>query len=137
MHSTMKPKQTDDPHDVLVVGPDAIAVAPTDEELSRLANLFRQSSNSRTHAGSGLNAGPPVPPVDTTFRSAGFSDVQNLNFQIPNFQDPNFQDPNFQDPNFQIPGHRRSIGGRGARPLTAAVVFAGCTRGAPIALQSY
>src|SRR5664279_4203451 len=70
MHSTLNPKQNDDPHDVLVVAPDVVPVAPTDEELSKLAHTLRHPSNPQTRTGSDLPAGPMVPPVDTTFRPA-------------------------------------------------------------------
>jgi hypothetical protein len=104
MQSTLNPKQPDDPHDVL-------AVAPTDEELSKLVRTFRHPSNPQIRTGSDLPAGPSVPPVDTTFRPA-FSDVQ-------------------------VPGRRRSIGGRAARAVTAPLLLAVCAGVAAIAWQSY
>src|SRR5665647_719297 len=36
MHSTLTAKANDDPHDVVVVAPDAIRVAPSDDEISDL-----------------------------------------------------------------------------------------------------
>src|SRR5260370_26448040 len=76
MHSTLNPKPTDDPHDIVVVAPDDVRVAPAEEELS---NLLRQAarhhSGQQTHTGSDSPAGPPVPPVDTTFRPAAVNDV--------------------------------------------------------------
>jgi hypothetical protein len=80
MHSTLNPKQTDDPHDVVVVAPDVALVGPTDEELSRLAKMAheaaRKPSDPLTATASGLPAGPTVPPVDTTFRPAAVNNVQ-------------------------------------------------------------
>ena len=38
MHSTLNQKQTDDPHDILVVAPDVVLVAPADKELSNPAH---------------------------------------------------------------------------------------------------
>jgi hypothetical protein len=111
MHSTLNPKQNDDPHNVLVVAPDVVPVAPTDEELSKLAHTLRHPSNPQTRTGSDLPAGPTVPPVDTTFRPA-VNDVQ-------------------------VPGRQRAIGGRAARAFTAALLLAGCTGVAAIAWQSY
>src|SRR5258707_1355132 len=89
MQSTLKPKQTDDPHDFLVVAPDPVRVAPdavrvardpvraapADEELSNLlhAAAARYRSDPQTRAGS---AGPTVPPVDTTFRPAAINNVR-------------------------------------------------------------
>jgi hypothetical protein len=108
MDSTLKPKQSDDPHDVLMVAPDAVMVAPTDEELSKLAHTLRQNPPPRT--GSDLNAGPTVPPVDTTFRPAAVGDIP-------------------------VPGRRRSIGARAARTFTA-LLFAACIGVAAIAWQS-
>src|SRR3954470_13281079 len=90
MHSTLNPKQTDDPHDVLMVAPDParvapdparvapdpVQIAPADEVLSKLlSDAARQLSDSRTHTGSDLPAGPSVPPVDTTFRPAAVNNV--------------------------------------------------------------
>jgi hypothetical protein len=111
MQSTLNPKQPDDPHDVLAVAPDVVPVAPTDEELSKLARTFRHPSNPQIRTGSDLPAGPSVPPVDTTFRPA-FSDVQ-------------------------VPGRRRSIGRRAARAVTAPLLLAACAGVAAIAWQSY
>ena len=75
MHSTENLKQSDDPHDVLEVASDVSLVAPTDEELSKLAKTLRHPSSPQTRAEPDLNAGPTVPPVDTTFRPAAVSDV--------------------------------------------------------------
>src|SRR3977135_2504342 len=103
MHSTLNPKQTDDPHDVLMVAPDVVQVAPPDEVLSKLLHdAARQLSDPQTHTGSDLPAGPPVPPVDTTFRPAAVKHVLG-------------------------PGHRRWIGG-GARPGVSPRVAGACTR---------
>jgi len=113
MLSTLNPKQDDDPHDVLVVAPDVVLVAPTDEELSKLARTLRDTSNPQSRTGSDLPAGPTVPPVNTTFRPA-VNDVQ-----------------------VQVPGRQRAIGGRAARAFTAALLLAGCTGVAAIAWQSY
>jgi hypothetical protein len=111
MQSTLNPKQTDDPHDFVVVAPDAVRVAPADEELSNLLHeAARLSSKSQTHTESDFSAGPPVPAVDTTFRAA---DVNNV----------------------QLPGHRRSIGSSAVRGLTA-LLLAACIGGAAIAWQS-
>src|SRR5216683_3262194 len=110
MHSTLNPKPTDDPHDIVVVAPDDVRVAPAEEELS---NLLRQAarhhSPQQTHAGSDLAAGPPVPPVDTTFRPAA--------------------------ENVQILGQRRWIG-RGVVRAFTALLLAACISVAGIAWQS-
>jgi hypothetical protein len=110
MHSTLNPKPTDDPHDIVVVAPDDVRVAPAEEELS---NLLRQAarhhSPQQTHARSDLAAGPPVPPVDTTFRPAA--------------------------ENVQIPGQRRWIG-RGVVRAFTALLLAACISVAGIAWQS-
>lgn len=111
MHSTSKPKQTDDPHDIVVVAPDVVRVAPADEELSGLLHdAARYLSDAQTHTGSDFPAGPPIPPIDTTFRLAAVNDVL-------------------------VPGHRRSIGAV-VRALTA-LLLAACICVAAIAWQSY
>src|SRR3981189_1004211 len=67
MHSTLKPKQTDAPHNIVVVAPAAVAVAPADQQLSsRLHDAARRLSQAQARAGSDVPAGAVVPPVDTT-----------------------------------------------------------------------
>src|ERR1700688_75188 len=97
MQTTQNPKQPDDPHDVLVVAPDVALMAPTDEELSRLARTLRGASNPLARNEPDFAAGPAVPPVDTTFRPATVGDLG-----------------------------RRSIGQRGARRLRGAPPLGVC-----------
>src|SRR5258705_5670301 len=133
MHSTLKPKQTDDPHDFVVVAPDAarvvpdparvvldparvvldpVAVAPADDELSSLLHdAARRLSQAQARAASDLPADAAVPPVDTTFRPTAVNDVL-------------------------VPGRLRSIG-RGAMRAFAAVLVATCIRVGGIAWQHY
>ena len=107
MHSTLKLKPTDDPHDIVVVAPDAVQVAPADDEISNLLReAARQYSGQQTHTASDLPAAPPVPPVDTTFRPAAAGNV-----------------------------HRRSMSGRALRAF-AALLLAACIGVAGIAWQS-
>jgi hypothetical protein len=76
MHSTLNPKPSDDPHDVIVVAPDVVRVAPSDEEISHLLQqAARFHSEAQARAASVSPAGPKVPPVDTTFRPAAVNDV--------------------------------------------------------------
>lgn len=75
MHSTQNPKQTDGPHDVLVVAPDVVLVAPRDEELAKLAHTLRHPLNPHTRTGADPG-GSTVPPIDTTFRAAAVRGVQ-------------------------------------------------------------
>jgi hypothetical protein len=76
MQSTLKPKPTDDPHDFLVVPPDAVRVVPGEEELSDLLRAAaRQQADPQIHAEQGSAAASPVPPVDTTFRPSAVNDV--------------------------------------------------------------
>jgi hypothetical protein len=111
MQSTLNPKQIDDPHDVLMVAPDVVQVAPADEELSKLLrDAARHLSDQQTHTGPDLPAGPPVPPVDTTFRPAAVNNVH-------------------------IPGYRRWIGGPAVRGFTA-LLLAACIGVAGIIWQS-
>jgi hypothetical protein len=111
MHSTLKLKPTDDPHDIVVVAPDAVQVAPADDEISNLLReAARQYSGQQTNTASDLPAAPPVPPVDTTFRPAAAGNVHIL-------------------------GHRRSIASRALRAF-AALLLAACIGVAGIAWQS-
>jgi hypothetical protein len=110
MHSTLNPKQTDDPHDFLVVAPHIVLIAPADAELSSLApDAMRYPSDPQTHIGSDFSAGIAVPPVDT-FRAAAVNDVQ-------------------------VPGERGSIGKSAVRAFTA-LLLAACLGLAAIAWQS-
>ena len=111
MHSTQNLKQSDDPHDVFMVSPDVVLVAPTDEELSKLAHTLRHPSNRQTRTGSDLPGGSAVPRVDTTFRAAAVRDVQ-------------------------VTDDRPSIGRRAVRAFNGFLLVA-CIGVAVIAWQSY
>jgi hypothetical protein len=111
MHSTLTPKPSDDPHDVVVVAPDAVRVAPSDEELSDLLQqAARYHSDPNTRAASDFHVDPTVPPVDTTFRPAAVNDIL-------------------------VASRRRSIGRRAARAFIA-LLLAACTGVAAVAWQS-
>jgi hypothetical protein len=113
MQSTLKPKQTDDPHDIVVVAP---AVAPADDELSSLLHdAARRLSQAQGRAASEVPAGAVVPPVDTTFRPAAGNAAVN---------------------NVLVTGRLRSIG-RGAMRAFAAVLLATCIGVAGLAWQHY
>src|ERR1700731_3607731 len=101
MHSTLNPKQTD-PRDILLV-------AHEDKELSNLArDAMRYSSDPQTRMGSDFSAGPPIPPVNMTFRPA--AGVNNV----------------------QVPCDRPSIGRRAVRAFTGFLLTA-CIGGAGVA----
>jgi hypothetical protein len=114
MHSTLNPKQSDDPHDIIVVAPDVALVAPTDDELSRLARLAHNSahhpSDTQARQEPEFVAAKAVPPVDTTFRPS----VVNAGGQR----------------------QRKPVGGRALRAITALLLGA-CIGGAAIAWQSF
>ena len=77
MQSTVKPKPTDDPHDILVVAPDAVRVTPADadEEFSSQAEPVRMPSAPTIHVEPIFMTGPAKPPVDDTFRATGVNAV--------------------------------------------------------------
>jgi hypothetical protein len=76
MQSTLKPKNADDPHDVLEVAPGVVLAAPADDEISNLLRAAkRQRSDPQAREEPGFSAGPPVPPVDTTFRAAAVNNA--------------------------------------------------------------
>jgi hypothetical protein len=110
MHSTQNPQQTDDPHDVLMVAPDVV-LAPTDEELAKLARTLRHPSNPHTRTASDLPGGSAVPRVDTTFRAAAVRDIQ-------------------------VTGDRPSIGRKAVRAFTGFLLVA-CIGIAAIAWRSH
>jgi hypothetical protein len=74
MPSTPNLKLSDDPHDIVVVTPDPVRVAPADEELSSLLQeaAARHFSNPPTSTRSGS---PASPAVDTTFRPTAVNDA--------------------------------------------------------------
>jgi hypothetical protein len=76
MQSTLISRPGDDPHDIVAVAPDAVGVAPAEDELSSLLHqAARLRSDLQVRAGSSVAAGPAVPEVDTTFRPAAVGDV--------------------------------------------------------------
>ena len=110
MQSMLKLKPTDDPHDILVVAPDAVRVAPFDDA-PPAQDAARPASDPLIPAGSILSAGAAVPPVDTTFRPTAVDDML-------------------------MSGGRRSIGQRALRAV-AALLLAACIGGAAIAWHSH
>jgi hypothetical protein len=103
MHSTPNPKQTD-PRDFLLI-------APEDEELSNLAQDAMRYSSGQTRMGSDFFAGPPISPVDLTFRPAAVNNVE-------------------------VPGDRPSIGRRAVRAFIR-FLWVACIGGAGVAWQFY
>ncbi|SHJ87409.1 hypothetical protein SAMN05444159_1755 [Bradyrhizobium lablabi] len=122
MHSTLKPRQADDPHDVVAVAPDAPRFVPAVEELSKLlrAAALHQAA-PQAHRGADLAAHPPVPPVDTTFRPTAVNNVQDH--------------INVQD-HFHVAGSPRTIGSRLARAF-AALLLATCIGVASIVWRAH
>jgi hypothetical protein len=116
MQSTLKPKQTDDPHDVVAVAPDVARVVPAFEELTDLLrHAARHQSDPQTRNEPGFAIASPIPPVDTTFRPTAVDEVPN---------------------NVRAAGSRRSIGSRLARAFTA-LLFATCLGVFGIVWQRY
>src|SRR4051794_19874776 len=76
MHSPLPAKSCDDPCDVVAVAPDAVRVAPSDEELSNLLHqAARYRSDTRTRTPPEFLGGRTAPPVDTAFRATSVDDV--------------------------------------------------------------
>ena len=110
MHSTLTLKQTDDPHDVVVVQPDAVRVAPADDELTHLVQDLARRHSPQTPTEPDF-AAAAIPPVDATFRPSAVNDVLASSGQRP-------------------------IGRLATRTFTA-LLLAGCTGAAAITWQSY
>src|SRR6476661_2422446 len=109
MQSTLNARPTDDPHDFVVVPPDAVRVVPSEDELSHvLRDAARHLSDPQAHAESGAAA---VPPVDASFRASAVDDIL-------------------------APRRRSSFGIWASRGLTA-FLFAALTGVAGIAWQFY
>ena len=80
MDSMLKPKLPDDPHDIIVVAPDAVRVAPADGEIADpIRDLMQRApSEPHSHAGSDFTAEAAVPPVDATFRATAVNAGSDL-----------------------------------------------------------
>jgi hypothetical protein len=110
MHSTLTAKRGDDPHDVVVVAPDVVRVAPSDEE--ELSSLLQQAARRRSDVrGAPDIAVDRVPPVDTTFRPGSIDDVR-------------------------VPGGRRSTAVRALRGFMA-LLLAACIGVAAVGWKAY
>jgi hypothetical protein len=112
MQSTLKPKNADDPHDVLEVAPGVVLAAPADDEISNLLRAAkRQHSDPQARGEPDFSAGAPVPPVDTTFRAAAVN-------------------------NARVPGGPKSMGARALRRFMG-FMLAVCIGVAAAAWQAY
>jgi hypothetical protein len=113
MQSTLTiPKPSDDPHDVVVVAPDAVRVAPSDiapdvappapdDELSSLLQqAARQRAETPVRTAPDFAAAPTIPPVDAAFRPAAVDDIL-------------------------APGRRRSLARRALRAFMTLLLAAG------------
>ena len=110
----LTPKPNDDPHDIVVVAPDAIKVAPAEDVIeSLLKDKVRAPSEPPLRVEPPLRAVPEVeaaaamPAVDTTFRATAVNDVL-------------------------VKSRRRSLAGRALRGV-AALLLAGCIGGVAMA----
>ncbi|MGH6708239.1 MAG: hypothetical protein ACREEK_04640, partial [Bradyrhizobium sp.] len=76
MDSISKPKPSDDPHDIVVVAPDAVQVAPAHDEIeSLLRDKARTPSAPQVHVEPVFLAGATMRPVDSTFRATAVDDA--------------------------------------------------------------
>jgi hypothetical protein len=113
MQAMLNPKPSDDPHDIVVIAPDAVRVAPADDEIESLLKdkaKLRVPAEPQLHAAPDMpdiTAGAAVPPVDTTFRATAVNDVL-------------------------IKSRRRLMAGRVLRGV-AALLLAACIGGAAMA----
>jgi hypothetical protein len=75
MQSTLSPKLSDDPCDSVVVAPNVVGIAPSDEELS---NLLHQAARYRlatqASAASDFTAAPTSPPINAAFGATSAND---------------------------------------------------------------
>jgi hypothetical protein len=110
MDSMLKPKVPDDPHDIIMVAPEAVRVAPADAEASDpIRYLMRGTpAGPQVHAGSDFSAGAAVPPLDTNFR-----------------------------PTADVLAPRRGSFGRRALRAFAALLLTACIGGAAVAWNAH
>jgi hypothetical protein len=78
MQSSLKPKPADDPHDCVVIPPDAVRVAPSDAAPSdaEISDLLRAAARQHSDAQTGAepDKGSAVPPLDASFRPSAVND---------------------------------------------------------------
>jgi hypothetical protein len=76
MQSMLTTKPSDDPHDIVAIAPDAIRMAPADEEIeSLLKEVHAPSAPSLQAVPPDLSTSATVPPVDITFRATAGNDM--------------------------------------------------------------
>jgi hypothetical protein len=114
MQTMLNPKPSDDPHDIVVVAPDAVRVAPAEDVIeSLLKDKVRKPLEPPLHVEPQVRAAPEVDPtatvpsVDTTFRATAVNDVL-------------------------LKSRRRSLAGRALRAV-AALLLAACIGGVAMA----
>ncbi len=84
MQPTLSPKPTDDPCDDVVTVPDAVQIAPSDEELSLLLQqAARQRSATQASAVPELKADLATRPIDTTSPAASANDERSSRQEHP------------------------------------------------------
>jgi hypothetical protein len=111
MDSMLKPKLSDDPHDIVVLPPDAVRVAPSDDAPATPAQeAVRPAPEPQIHAKPDVSACAAVPPVDTAFRPTAVNDI--------------------------LTPRRRSIGRSALRAFTALLLTA-CIGGAAVAWNAH
>lgn len=73
MQSSLQPKPIDDPHDFLVIPPDAVRVTPSDDEIS---DLLRAAARQHSDAQARIEPDHElaVPPLDASFRPTAVND---------------------------------------------------------------
>jgi hypothetical protein len=75
MQSPLQPKPMDDPHDTVVIPPDAVRVAPSDDEISDLLReAARQHSGAQARTEPDHMAESELPPLDASFRPTAVND---------------------------------------------------------------
>jgi hypothetical protein len=75
MQSPLQPKPMDDPHDTVVIPPDAVRVAPSDDEISDLLReAARQHSPAQARTEPDQMAESGLPPLDASFRPTAVND---------------------------------------------------------------
>ncbi len=109
MPSTLNRKPADDPHDFVVVPPDHVQVAPSDDEISDLLRAAARQRAESQGSKSDASESSAAPAVDTTFRPS--------------------------DVNHDLLGRRRTFGRRLIRAF-AALLLAACVGAAAVAWQA-
>ncbi len=128
MQPTLSPKPTDDPCDDVVTVPDAIQIAPSDEELSLLLQQAARHRSAQGSVAQETKADATTGPIDATVRPVSANDERSPQHEsparpmIPVIDEMDRVAPANDDPGSR---RRRSRGRRAVRAFVVVLLASG------------